>query len=170
MSYFEQFVDWPIPTKSDIKRFWKKVDIKGEDECWLYTEGQDSSGYGNFYYQDRQIGAHKFALMLKLGRSLLKRALHSCDTPLCCNGKHLKEGTASKNTQESYDRGRKAPADLNLGSRNGMSKLTEAKVREIKIRVRINGEDRKTVAKDFGISYATVGDIAVGKTWAQVKI
>src|ERR1051326_7760068 len=98
------------PSSIVIKRFWKKVDIKSEDECWPFTGAIDpETGYGRFWWREPNaprntaylIGAHKFALLLKLGRlprvrpgsrSKQTLVLHSCDNRPCCNVKHLSLG------------------------------------------------------------------------------
>jgi len=51
------------------------------------------------------------------------------------------------------------------GEANGFSKLTEAKVREIRVR-RAAGEKLVSIAVDYGIDFSTVSDIANGRRWA----
>ena len=44
------------------ERFWKKVDIKGSDECWPWIARKDSRGYGRFFIYGREILAARCAL------------------------------------------------------------------------------------------------------------
>lgn len=49
-----------------------------------------------------------------------------------------------------------------------MQKLNEKQVREIRQRCK-NGEYRKDICKDYGVTAACVGHIAIGKTWKHVS-
>ena len=93
---------------SEEDRFWAKVDIRGEDECWVWT-GNKWGNYGRFKDDDgRWVGSHRWVLEEKLGRFLPSDiyALHSCDNPPCCNPKHISEGTHAENMQQMSARGR----------------------------------------------------------------
>lgn len=57
----------------------------------------------------------------------------------------------------------------NRGERNGMRVLTEAQVREIKMR-RAAGEDTDVTAADMGVRVNTVRDIVYGRRWKHVTI
>jgi hypothetical protein len=96
---------------TEEERFWLKVDIRGEDECWPWTGGLNR-GYGWFriggMYTGRGERAHRWVLEKKLDRPIKKghEALHSCDFKPCCNPKHISEGTQQQNLQDMRDRGR----------------------------------------------------------------
>ena len=54
-------------TKELLKRqskFWSYVDIKTKDECWEWLKCCMSSGYGQFSIGTKDIGSHRFALLL----------------------------------------------------------------------------------------------------------
>ncbi len=91
------------------ERFWSKVDKRGPDECWPWTAGRMSTGYGAFAHKRQQFAASRFALVLTTGfipdRHL--HACHSCDNPPCCNPAHLRWGTVSDNAQDAIERGRR---------------------------------------------------------------
>jgi hypothetical protein len=96
-------------------RFWSKVDRRGPDECWLWLAstraryGQISTRHGK-----PPARAHRVALEVKLGRSLLPGmdACHTCDHPLCVNPNHLFEGTAGDNLRDASRKGRLNPKSL----------------------------------------------------------
>ena len=88
-------------------RFWSRVIIKGEDDCWLWIGGVGSKGYSNFTIKERQVSPHRYAYEFAFGKfdnSL--PVLHKCDTPLCCNPRHLKLGTYAENTKDMNEKKR----------------------------------------------------------------
>lgn len=88
-------------------RFWSRVDIKGEDECWPWTSSRDPHGYGVFSINSRNTAASRAAYILKNGTIPDRlRINHHCDNPPCCNPRHLYAGTAAENTRDMVIRGR----------------------------------------------------------------
>lgn len=87
-------------------RFWSKVDVRGEDECWPWMVGHNQDGYGIFHIERRSVHAHRVALALALGGILKEQALHHCDFPPCCNPAHLFEGTNADNVRDRDAKGR----------------------------------------------------------------
>ena len=87
----------------------------------------------------------------------------------CVNPAHLIHGTKGDNIQQSYDRGRRPHINvgyLNSGSGNGMSKLTEVEVIEIKKLVL--SLDDVTVANMYGVSVSTIYRIRLGYSWKHI--
>jgi hypothetical protein len=91
---------------TEEERFWVKVDIRGEEECWPWTAYSHPTGYGRFWVCDKMVRTNRWVLEKKLGRPIREgySALHSCDNPPCCNPKHVFEGTHSDNMQQAWDR------------------------------------------------------------------
>ena len=100
------------------ERFWSKVNKNGPiiypelGPCWMWT-GYCSppQGHGQIGISGKKhVGAHRFALELKLGRPLLPKmqACHHCDNPPCVRDAHLFEGTALDNSQDMVVKGRHA--------------------------------------------------------------
>lgn len=90
---------------SPSRRFWKRVDIKGTDECWYWKGAKTTHGYGYFWLETKMVHAHRYAL---LGDKLELEplcVLHSCDHKACCNPNHLSLGTNAQNRGEASDRG-----------------------------------------------------------------
>lgn len=98
---------WPAQTTED--RFWTKVQKAGPDDCWVWTASRNDSGYGVFGIGPgpRTILAHRFAWELKHGPTD-RCVLHTCDTPGCCNDRHLFEGTRTDNHDDMVSKGRQA--------------------------------------------------------------
>lgn len=92
----------------DISRFWSKIDVKGANQCWPWKNSlRGSLGYGQFRIGDRICDAHRIALELKEGALPKGRYVcHSCDSPKCCNPRHLFAGTQKNNMDDMTDKGR----------------------------------------------------------------
>ena len=91
-----------VPTED---RYWSKVDRRGPEECWPWSAGTGTHGYGVAYYRGVQVTAHRLALILTVGEPPVDRthALHSrtCTTKLCCNPGHLRWGTHQDNMEDA---------------------------------------------------------------------
>lgn len=93
------------------KRFWEKVEVAGADECWLWTAGAGSHGYGEFYpYRGCQELAHRFVLKLTVGQPSIEKphALHGpkCTSKRCVNPAHLRWGSHAENMSDAGVAGR----------------------------------------------------------------
>ncbi len=98
--------------------------------------------------------------------------LHKCDTPACVNPDHLFVGTHAENMADLKQKKRAGWGD-NSAEKNGMSKLTDDDVREIRRRyVRghraRSGGNAKELGEEFGINYNYVSKIAMKKAWKSV--
>jgi hypothetical protein len=86
-------------------RFWKKVDIKGPDDCWEWNASKSSNGYGCFKYNTKTLHSHRVSY--EIANSSIpegKMILHKCDNKGCCNPNHLYAGTHSDNIIDSMTR------------------------------------------------------------------
>ena len=95
-------------SRSIEDRFWSKVDIQGEDACWLWQASKGAHGYGQYRYQGTIDKAHRVAWMISTGETVPEGrwVLHSCDNRLCVNPRHLRLGTADDNVSESVNKER----------------------------------------------------------------
>lgn len=92
-----------------IERFYAKVDRSGgPTACWPWLGARQKSRGGGERGRIREGGrgtkiwhAHRLALALSTGadRPALE-AMHTCDTPLCCNPAHLLWGTHPQNMRD----------------------------------------------------------------------
>jgi hypothetical protein len=149
-------------------RFWRMVDVRGEDDCWPWLAGVDGNGYGTFRLANGRIGAHRFALGDALGRPVPAdlRAIHSCDNPPCCNPRHLREGTPKDNTGDMLARGRNRYG-TRRGEQSPSARLTAADVAQIRALVDA-GATRTACARMYGVSLSAVSSVALRKTWRHV--
>lgn len=146
--------------------FWGKVDQSGgPDACWPWRGRVSPLGYGRGYFGDTTY-AHRHALILVSGIVAPSRieACHTCDNPPCCNPRHLFWATHRENL---LDASRKGHLGRNRGERHGHAKLTDAAVRDIRLRV-ARGEHQHDVAALHGVSQVNVHLIVSGKAWRHV--
>lgn len=147
--------------------FWEKVNTSGD--CWEWTASHDPKGYGFFGVAGRVMRAHRVSYVMHKGEipdDLI--VCHSCDNPKCVNPNHLWLGTHKDNAidREAKNRGgRKGP----LGSKARASKLTEPVVRQIKELLVEGKTTHRVLAKMFGVHFATISDLANGKTWRHIN-
>ena len=87
-------------TRPAEERFWEKVDKSGN--CWLWTAGKTSKGYGNFKVKSyTNVQAHEFSFFLVHGYYPKDRGHetdHTCRIRTCVNPDHLEEVTGKVNT------------------------------------------------------------------------
>lgn len=71
-------------------RFWVKVTPAGGGECWLWTAGLVSSGYGKFKIEGKHYLSHRLAYFELIGEIPADLQLdHRCRVRICCNPYHL---------------------------------------------------------------------------------
>ena len=142
------------------ERFWSYIDIKEEDECWLWKGGITTNGYGQFRIGNKKVRPHRVVLEMNVGK--LKdgeQALHHCDIKLCCNPYHIYKGTCDDNMKDKVAKNRQA-----RGETHGNSKLTEDDVRYIRQLIS-DGYNNNEISSILNIDFSTVWRIKRGDTW-----
>lgn len=140
----------------------------GPDACWEWMRCR--TRYGFVMWEGKTYLTHRAAWMVEHGEIPKgMNVCHSCDNPACINPAHLWLGTQSQNIRDCVAKGRyvvnTAPR---LGEQNNWAKVTEDQVCEMRARFR-QGEQKKVIAKDFGMSPTNAGDIIRGITWKHVR-
>lgn len=134
--------------------FWERVDKADADECWLWT-GATTKGYGRVWHDGRMQYAHRVAWERTKGRPVPSHleVCHRCDTPLCCNPRHLFIGTHADNMRDMAAKGRA----VNVGR-----KLDDDDCADIR-RLRKLGTSALDIANAYGVTRTHVYGITNGK-------
>ena len=155
------------------ENFWKRVDVKGPDECWVWKSFVESNGYGRICSPSGVGGpnawrTHRLAYLIHYGVDPgVLFVLHSCDNPPCCNPHHLRLGTAKDNMQDKIKRGRHR---VPIGESVKTSKLKADDVRYILSKAsREMIGSRAEMAKKFGVSHFLITKIVDRKIWKHLE-
>lgn len=144
------------------KPFWDRVDKSGQ--CWLWLDGVNTYGYGQFSEKNRLVLAHRRAYELANGVTLSSGVvMHICDTPRCCNPAHLRLGLSQDNTADKVAKNRQSK-----GGSVGTSKLTEQDVKNIRSRYKFRSVTYKMLAQEYGVCVDLVQKIVRGMLWKHV--
>ena len=84
-------------------RFWSKVNIKGSQDCWLWTAGKNNGGYGTFAFNGQGVVSHRVSWLLsqhEIPEGMV--VAHKCNTPLCVNPDHLYLCTQKENIAQMH--------------------------------------------------------------------
>src|SRR3990167_3267583 len=102
-----------VLTPRIVARFLSKVKHGQPDQCWPWTAGTISYGYGQFNAgrdasgrQDTRY-AHRVAFQIATGIDPCDAVvMHSCDNAVCCNPAHLTLGTQAENVHDASRKGK----------------------------------------------------------------
>jgi hypothetical protein len=161
-------------SKEIIDKFMSYVDVKGEDECWVYQHYCDKKGYGVFYVdKDHVCRAHRFSYLLANGKFPDNLCCHSCDNPPCCNPLHLWDGTNKQNMEDMVAKGRGENRHKldNAGIKNIACKLTEEQVLSIRHEYKRENHWKsncKKLAIKYKVSCQTITRIISHATWSHI--
>ena len=122
-------MDESILLERATQRFWTYV-TKGntEDDCWGWygPKRYPTAKYPtinetpHLWVVGQQMTAYRFSYLLHNGHldpDLL--VCHTCDNPLCCNPKHLWQGTHKDNSADMIAKGRHRKPKVKLQLPNG---------------------------------------------------
>lgn len=131
--------------------------------CWNWQKST-KHGYAVTSKQNVQVLAHREMLKFKTGLNPDKNisACHECDNPKCINPLHLFWGTPKENTQDMYSKNRQPDFKKLARNRSKLNQEDVFKIREL----RKNGEELKSIAAKFNVSFQTVSRICLNKRWA----
>jgi predicted XRE-type DNA-binding protein len=154
---------------TQLNRFWRQVDrSRGADACWLWTGFIRENGYGSIGIKCKEYRVHRVSYFIEHGRIDNDRlVLHRCDVRACVNPSHLFLGTPKDNSQDAVRKRRNTKL---YGEQNGKAKLTRAAVLAIRRICKRGGVYQKTVAKQFGVSEATVSYVVNGGRWGKFTV
>jgi hypothetical protein len=153
--------------KDAIERFHSKYIVNEETNCWEWNGTFQSTGYGFFWYRNRNVYAHRYSYETFVNKiSKNNVIMHLCDNPKCVNFNHLKLGTQLENIQDCVRKNRKA-----IGSKQTNSKLKDDQVLDIKIALQnpYRGIQRD-LANNYNVTQALISRINKGLAWSHIKI
>lgn len=154
-----------------VSSFWSKVDVgTTTKECWPWIGALASNGYGNVRVNKKYLKAHRVAFELANGEIPEGYLVcHTCDNRKCCNPSHLMLGTTKSNAADMLIKGRgKKPESAARGVVNGMSKLTDSDVLDIRERYSNEEVTQYELASEYGVSQPAIGSIVLNKTWRHL--
>jgi hypothetical protein len=160
-------------------RFWQKVDIGLENDCWHWQGCKNEKGYGVAGHQGKTKKAHRLAYELLVGTIPDGMCLlHTCDNPSCCNPAHLRVGTRADNNADMREKGRarygssKTPrlgCAYKRGERHPQSKFDAETVRAIRADREVRGMSLSAIAKKHQCGITTVYKIVHRVTWFHIE-
>lgn len=129
------------------ERFLSRVDRQGIDDCWEWTGGRWTNGYGYLIQAGKSLRAHRVAVELATGVPVPAHleVCHRCDNPPCCNPSHLWVGTAAENAADREQKGRGR-------WRHPITPVMIARM----VKLRSSGLMYREVADEVGVSITTV--------------
>ena len=158
------------------ERFWCKVEIKGEDDCWNWQAGiRGKSGYGAFKYEGKTVNSHRMSWFLTYGKIPDNLCVcHKCDNRLCCNPKHFFLGTLADNNKDMKSKGRAVacysihPELIRRGENCSHSKFNWNQVCDIREQL-ANGSNMEVLAKKYNVDPSSISAIRDNKSWKVQK-
>lgn len=157
---------------NDQARFDSYVAVQPSSGCWLWIGALDSHDYGHFWMRGEVMKAHRASWMLHKGEIPEGLwVLHRCDVPGCVNPEHLFLGDRTANMQDMAAKGRQvfqiAPEKVRRGERSIRAKLSDSQAVVILHRLS-RGERGSDLAREYGVSKATISAMKVGRNWAHL--
>ncbi len=146
-----------------VERFKTKVKIE-EGSCHEWVGTKFSTGYGAFWLDGQNRGAHRVAWEMKNGKipdDLF--VCHTCDNPGCINTDHMFLGTILDNNKDKLMKQRHA-----RGETQAASKLKEEDVLAIREIYALGGITQTQLGKRFGVGHTTVSYVVNKKAWSHV--
>ena len=156
-------------TEKQFTNYWNKVDVHTPTDCWNWI-ASCTRGYGKFNIGNKKLGTYRMVYSHRLAFYFANEnqwpenyACHTCDNPICCNPGHIYDGTPQQNMDDMTSADRQAK-----GEDQGLSKLTEDQVLEIRRRYVPRKVTLRTLAAEFGVSQRVIHGIIHRKTWTHI--
>lgn len=149
--------------RNTVPTYLEEVVLKytGED-CLIWQYSKDSYGYAQMRYEGRQSKVHRLVCLAVNGLppTTKHQAAHTCGkgSSGCVSPSHLVWKTAAENQNDRLLHG-----THNRGERQGISKLTEDAVREIR---NLRGQYSCTqLGRMYGVDFSLISKVHRGTVW-----
>lgn len=161
-----KYIPLPNLSEQEIERFFKKVGIGLNEQCWKWQGSNDGKhGYGRIAFRGKTYISSRVSYFIHYGfdpKSLM--VCHKCDNPPCVNPHHLFIGTRRTNMT---DRDLKGRNNIPKGEAHYLHRFTEKDVIQIRTLYK-NGAMQHEIAEVFNTSQSVIKSIVNGKTWKHV--
>jgi len=141
----------------DLDRFWSFVDVRGPNDCWLWTG--TTTRYPIYYQNNKQYYAHRLICEHYHGDMSGLVTRHLCGNALCVNPAHLRPGTQAENNRDKVLHG-----TTNKGKSNPNAKLTEQDVLDI----RSSDKKTKVLAEHYNLGQEQIRRIKRRDMWTHI--
>jgi hypothetical protein len=162
----------PINKATDAQRLLQKIDQLGPDDCWLWKGGIGTWGYGSFFLNAKTINASRAAYILLVGPLDDEQVVcHSCDSPPCCNPRHLWSGTQAENLDDCRKKNRsrnQLEANGYEGHPRYNAKLTPEMIRSAR-ELYAAGMTQVELGRKFGVHSSVMSRAIRGLNWRHIK-
>jgi hypothetical protein len=152
--------------------FWDKVDIRGDDECWLWTGMHNaqpvaSNRRGLVWLNGERHVASRVAWSLHNKADIPDHlfACHHCDQGLCCSPNCIKVADQFWNMRDASLKGR-----LCKGTDRSHSRLTDLSVILARHAYSKGLLTVSELGKKLGVNKGTIHHAVTGKTWKHVTM
>jgi hypothetical protein len=91
----------------DLRRFFSFVGKPTESGCWPWRGSTDENGYGQFWYNGKCVGAHRFSCALFRGAVEGGKQVHhndKCSMHNCIHPNHVEPKTKLENASDGGKR------------------------------------------------------------------
>jgi hypothetical protein len=153
-----------------IARFWKRVEIKGPNECWPFKDIVREDGYGRLRVKGKKHYAHRVAFVAS-GKQFTNgpHVRHVvCANRRCCNPAHLESGTKQDNADDREKDGRTSRGNRHsaimtetIRRRSKLSLESATEIRELCA----SGIGHRELSEKFEVAISTISSVVTGRNW-----
>jgi hypothetical protein len=134
--------------------------MQGREGCWEWPKYCNADGYGLTKLDGKTTVATRVAYALTYAPPGRLFVLHHCDNPPCVRPDHLFLGTQKDNCHDAKSKDRHS-----RGERNGIAKLNDDAVRDIRTSTLTQWE----LARKYGVWQAAIWQVKHRKRWQHVQ-
>lgn len=144
--------------QGECQSFFDKLLSSDTDECINWPYAKTSDGYGAITIDGKCVNVHRQLCFQRHGKPKRKSldAAHSCGNAWCVNPKHIRWDSKAENSRDRFRHG------------SMKTRLTPDSVKQVRKLLR-EGLSAPTIARQFGVSNATIYHVKYGLSWRWVK-